>query len=166
MESSACMWLLSPNQCLTHTPHLLPAPHIQHKHKHNTTTEIAQLVWTRLGSRGCQLGVRRSEGPTINFLGFKDKVWEAQGFCVLGGGGGNEMVWCAKCAGRLQWLTYRMETSPAQHGVHTSFTDPRVGRCSAAFVHLFLNYKHRTMSLLRPSAQASWARSSQHRSWP
>jgi hypothetical protein len=36
--------------------------------------EITELVWTRLGARGCQLGIRRSEGPTVNFLGFKDKV--------------------------------------------------------------------------------------------
>lgn len=35
--------------------------------------EITELVWTRLGSRGCQLGIRRAEGPTVNFLGFKDK---------------------------------------------------------------------------------------------
>jgi len=42
-------------------------------------------VWTRLGSRGCQLGVRRAEGPTINFLGFKDKVCSGTA-CVVGRG--------------------------------------------------------------------------------
>jgi hypothetical protein len=32
-------------------------------------------VWTKLGMpRGCLLGVRRADGPTINFLGFKEKV--------------------------------------------------------------------------------------------
>ena len=37
--------------------------------------DISGLVWTRLGQpRGCLLGVRRADGPTINFLGFKDKV--------------------------------------------------------------------------------------------
>ncbi|WIA31627.1 hypothetical protein OEZ86_002510 [Tetradesmus obliquus] len=40
--------------------------------------DISGLVWTRLGQpRGCLLGVRRADGPTINFLGFKDKDLDA-----------------------------------------------------------------------------------------
>jgi hypothetical protein len=35
--------------------------------------EVTGLFWTKLAS-GCQLGVRRGEGSTVNFLGFKDKV--------------------------------------------------------------------------------------------
>lgn len=43
--------------------------------------EIDGLYWTKV-SRGCQLGVRRKEGHTVNFLGFRDKDLEAlQDFC-------------------------------------------------------------------------------------
>lgn len=58
-------------------------------HIHHTPAEITELVWTRLGSRGCQLGIRRSEGPTINFLGFKDKV----------GAQGRGQGWVGGCVG-------------------------------------------------------------------
>jgi hypothetical protein len=69
-------------------------------------------VWTRLGSRGCQLGIRRAEGPTVNFLGFKDKVG-GRGLGGLGGGSvgvGVQMcwqekqrVWVHECAGGGGW---------------------------------------------------------------
>jgi hypothetical protein len=42
-------------------------------------------VWTKLGMpRGCLLGVRRADGPTINFLGFKEKVRAVQPLRVFG----------------------------------------------------------------------------------
>eukprot|EP00879_Flechtneria_rotunda_P026994 GHRR01028848.1.p1 GENE.GHRR01028848.1~~GHRR01028848.1.p1 ORF type:complete len:661 (+),score=230.98 GHRR01028848.1:215-2197(+) len=46
--------------------------------RHNRAIEvkkddITNLVWTKLGSRGYQLGVQRTDGPTVNFLGFKEK---------------------------------------------------------------------------------------------
>lgn len=44
--------------------------------------EIDGLYWTKV-TRGCQLGVRRKEGHTINFLGFREKDFEAiQDFCL------------------------------------------------------------------------------------
>lgn len=36
-------------------------------------TDIVGLYWTKV-SRGCQLGIRRAEGATVNFLGFREKV--------------------------------------------------------------------------------------------
>lgn len=57
--------------------------------------DISGLAWTRLGARGCQLGVRRSDGPTTNFLGFKDKVGSQQT------GGGAAAAAAAAGAGRL-----------------------------------------------------------------
>lgn len=44
--------------------------------------EIEALSWTKV-PRGCQLSVRRKGGPTVNFLGFRDKVR-----CVNGAAGG------------------------------------------------------------------------------
>lgn len=76
---SSCPCLPSPPPPLhPRTPPPLPPPRTPPTKQR---TEITELVWTRLGSRGCQLGIRRAEGPTVNFLGFKDKV------CVGGGVG-------------------------------------------------------------------------------
>lgn len=36
--------------------------------------EVTGLVWTLVGKRGGQLGVRRANGPTVNFMGFKPAV--------------------------------------------------------------------------------------------
>jgi hypothetical protein len=36
--------------------------------------DVTGLHWMKIGGRGCQLGVTRKEGATINFVGFRDKV--------------------------------------------------------------------------------------------
>lgn len=43
--------------------------------------DIESLHWTRV-HKGCQLGIRRREGTTVNFLGFREKDYEQLGrFC-------------------------------------------------------------------------------------
>ena len=37
------------------------------------TADIENFVWTKV-SRGCQLGVKRKSGATVNFTGFRDQV--------------------------------------------------------------------------------------------
>lgn len=41
------------------------------------TAEISSLAWTPLASNRCQLSLRRSDGSTVNFLGFKNAVRSA-----------------------------------------------------------------------------------------
>jgi hypothetical protein len=37
--------------------------------------DITGLFWMKVSKdRGCQLGIRRAEGPTVNYLGFREKV--------------------------------------------------------------------------------------------
>ncbi|KAI8462425.1 MAG: structure-specific recognition protein-domain-containing protein [Monoraphidium minutum] len=38
--------------------------------------DVTGLLWTKIGGRGCQLGVTRKEGATVNFVGFRDKDFE------------------------------------------------------------------------------------------
>lgn len=61
--------------------------------------DISGLVWTRLGQpRGCLLGVRRADGPTINFLGFKDKVRASNSMVSV-----VDVVWQGPGAFHVQW---------------------------------------------------------------
>ncbi|GBF95966.1 FACT complex subunit [Raphidocelis subcapitata] len=39
--------------------------------------DVTGLHWTKIGGRGCQLGVTRREGATVNFVGFRDKDYES-----------------------------------------------------------------------------------------
>ena len=38
--------------------------------------DIDNFIWTKV-SRGCQLGVKRKSGATVNFTGFRDQVTSA-----------------------------------------------------------------------------------------
>ncbi len=42
------------------------------------SADVSELAWTKT-SKGCQLSVRPNEGPTVNFLGFRDKVRRRRG---------------------------------------------------------------------------------------
>ena len=37
------------------------------------SADIDRIIWTKV-SRGCQLGVKRKDGSTTNFIGFRDKA--------------------------------------------------------------------------------------------
>ena len=38
------------------------------------SADVEGLFWTK-GSRSCQLGVRVKDGPTTNFIGFRNQAW-------------------------------------------------------------------------------------------
>lgn len=44
--------------------------------------EVESLFWMKI-VRGCQLSVRRKEGSSVNFLGFREKVRTCAGVCML-----------------------------------------------------------------------------------
>ncbi|KAF8070915.1 TPS5 [Scenedesmus sp. PABB004] len=79
--------------------------------------DITGLVWTRLGAvRGCQLGVRRGEGPTVNFLGFKEKDHDAlAAFCrdALG----TELVAQERAIGGRNWGGVELNASSLAYRV-------------------------------------------------